>query len=58
MKQQKVIKITDDVKLNYIRHFICRNLKKINYIKQIEKFEIETSDSEDEFINVSEIEYD
>ena len=58
MKKQKVIKITDDVKLNYIRHFICRNLNKINYIKQIEEFEIETSDSEDEFINVSEIEYD
>ena len=58
MKQQKVIKITNDVKLNYIRHFICRNLKKINYIKKIEEFEIETSDSEDEFINVSELEYD
>jgi hypothetical protein len=58
MKQQKVIKITNDVKLNYIRHFICRNLKKINYITKIEEFEIESSDSEDEFIIFSELEYD
>lgn len=56
MKQKKVI-INNDVKLNYIRHFICRNLKKINFIKKVEEFEIESSDeSEDEFINVSELE--
>jgi hypothetical protein len=58
MKQKKVI-INNDVKLNYIRHFICRNLKKINYIKKVEEFEIESSDeSEDEFINATEIEYE
>ena len=58
MKQKKVI-INNDVKLNYIRHFICRNLKKINFIKKVEEFEIESSDeSEDEFINASEIEYE
>ena len=28
MKQKKVI-INNDIKLNYIRHFICRNLNKI-----------------------------
>jgi len=58
MKQKKVL-INNDVKLNYIRHFICRNLKKINFIKKVEEFEIESSDeSEDEFINASEIEYE
>ena len=36
-------------KLNYIRHFICRNLKKINIIKKIEDLYIENSDSEDEY---------
>ena len=56
MKQKKVI-INNDVKLNYIRHFICRNLKKINFIKKVEEFEIESSDeSEDENINVSDLE--
>ena len=56
MKQKKII-INNDVKLNYIRHFICRNLKKINFIKKVEEFEIESSDeSEDEFINVFELE--
>ena len=56
MKQQKV-KITTDVKINYIRHFICRNLKQINYIKRVEEFVIESSDeSDDEFINVYELE--
>ena len=56
MKQQKLI-INNDVKLNYIRHFICRNLKKINFIKKVEEFEIESSvESDDEFVNVSELE--
>ena len=56
MKKKKVI-INNDVKLNYIRHFICRNLKKINFIKKVEEFEIESSDeSDDEFINVFELE--
>ena len=58
MKQNKDIKITNEIKINYIKHFICRNLKKINYIKKIDDFVIESSDSEDEFINVSEIEYE
>jgi hypothetical protein len=58
MKQTKVIKINNDIKINYIRHFICRNLKKINFIKKIDDFVIDSSDSEDEFINVSEIEYE
>jgi hypothetical protein len=57
MKQKKVI-INNDIKLNYIRHFICRNLNKINFIKKIDEFVIESSDSEDEFINVCEIEYE
>ena len=57
MKPNKDLKITNDVKLNYIRHFICRNLKKINYIKKVDEFEIESSDeSDDEFINTTEIE--
>ena len=55
MKKTKVIKINNDIKINYIRHFICRNLKKINFIKKIDEFIIESSDSEDEFINISEI---
>ena len=56
MKQKKII-INNDVKLNYIRHFICRNLKKINFIKKVEEFEIESPDeSEDEFVNVYELE--
>ena len=56
MKLKKII-INTDVKLNYIRHFICRNLKKINFIKKVEEFEIESSDeSEDENINVSDLE--
>jgi len=56
MKQKKVI-INNDVKINYIRHFICRNLKKINFIKKVEEFEIESPDeSEDEFVNVYELE--
>jgi hypothetical protein len=58
MKQNKDIKITNEIKINYIKHFICRNLKKINYIKKIDDFVIESSDSEDEFINVSEIDYE
>jgi hypothetical protein len=58
MKPNKDIKITNEIKINYIKHFICRNLKKINYIKKIDDFVIESSDSEDEFINVSEIEYE
>jgi hypothetical protein len=58
MKQKKV-RITNDVKINYIKHFICRNLKKINYIRNVDKFEIEyTDESDDEFINATEIEYD
>ena len=56
MKLKKII-INTDVKLNYIRHFICINLKKINFIKKVEEFEIESSDeSEDENINVSDLE--
>jgi len=56
MKQKKVI-INNDIKINYIRHFICRNLKKINFIKKVEEFEIESPDeSEDEFVNVYELE--
>ena len=43
-------------KLNYIRHFICRNLKKINIIKKIEDLYIENSDSEDEYITINELE--
>jgi hypothetical protein len=58
MKPNKDIKINNEIKINYIKHFICRNLKKINYIKKIDEFLIESSDSEDEFINVSEIEYE
>ncbi len=55
MKKDK--KITNMEKINYIRHFICRNLKKINYIKKVDEFEIESSDeSDDEFINTTEIE--
>jgi hypothetical protein len=58
MKQKKV-RITNDVKINYIRHFICRNLKKINFIKKVDDFDIESSDeSDDEFINATEIEYE
>jgi hypothetical protein len=57
--KKKVIKINNDIKINYIRHFICRNLKKINYIKKVDEFEIESTDeSEDEFINATEIEYE
>ena len=56
MKQKKEI-INNDIKINYIRHFICRNLKKINFIKKVEEFEIESPDeSEDEFVNVYELE--
>jgi|SaaInlStandDraft_1057018.scaffolds.fasta_scaffold664068_2 hypothetical protein len=56
MKQKKII-INNDIKINYIRHFICRNLKKINFIKKVEEFEIESPDeSEDEFVNVYELE--
>ena len=57
MKPKKII-INNDVKLNYIRHFICRNLKKSNFIKKVEEFEIEYSDEsdEDENINVSDLE--
>ena len=59
MNKKKVIKINNDIKINYIRHFICRNLNKINFIKKVEEFEIESSDeSEDEFINATEIEYE
>ena len=51
------VQITNDDKLNYIRRFISVNLKKINLISKIEEFEIEYSDdSEDEFININEIE--
>jgi hypothetical protein len=49
--------ITNDDKLNYIRRFICINLKKINLITKIEQFEIEYSDdSDDEFVNINNIE--
>ena len=55
MKKDK--KITNIEKINYIRHFICRNLKKINLIPKIEEFEIEYSDnSDDEFVTVNDIE--
>ena len=54
MKQQI---ITNNEKLNYIRHFICRNLKLINYIKKIESFELDPEyESEEEFITVTELE--
>jgi len=39
--------ISNNIKLNYIRHFICRNIKKINLINKIEEFEIESSDESD-----------
>jgi hypothetical protein len=49
--------ITNDDKINYIRRFICINLKKINLIPRIEQFEIEYSDdSDDEFVNINDIE--
>jgi hypothetical protein len=49
--------ITNDDKINYIRRFICINLKKINLIPRIERFEIEYSDdSDDEFVNINDIE--
>lgn len=49
--------LTNDDKINYIRRFILYNLKKINLIPKIEEFEIDYSDdSDDEFINISEIE--
>ena len=55
MKKDK--KITNIEKINYIRHFICRYLKKINLIPKIEEFEIEYSDnSDDEFVTVNDIE--
>ena len=45
--------ITNEDKLNYIKYFICTNLKKINLIQKIEEFELEqefSEESEDEFI--------
>ena len=49
--------ITNNEKINYIRHFICRNINKINFIKKIEPFEFELEyESEDEFITVTELE--
>ena len=49
--------ITNNDKINYIRRFICINLKKINLIPIIEQFEIEYSDdSDDEFVNINDIE--
>ena len=54
---KKVKKITNTEKINYIRHFICRNLKKINFIPKIEEFELDYSDnSEDEFVTSNDIE--
>ena len=51
--------ITNDDKINYIRRFICINLKKINLVHIIDEFNIEYSDnSDDEFININEIEYE
>ena len=43
-------------KLNYIRHFIIRNLKKINIVKKVDELYIESSDSENEFITVNDLE--
>jgi hypothetical protein len=49
--------ITNNDKINYITRFICINLKKINLIPIIEQFEIEYSDdSDDEFVNINDIE--
>lgn len=49
--------ITNNEKINYIRHFICRNLKKINMIKKIYPFDLELEyESEDEFITFTELE--
>jgi len=48
--------LTNNDKINYIRRFILYNLKKINLSPKIEEFEIYYSDdSDDEFINISEI---
>ena len=54
MKKQN---ITSEEKLNYIRHFICRNLKKINMVKKIFPFELDPEyESEEEFITDTELE--
>jgi len=44
------------IKLNYIRHFICRNIRKINLLNKIEEFEFESSDESDyEYIDNEEL---
>mgnify|MGYP000917555862 CR=1 FL=1 len=47
------------IKLNYIRHFICRNIKKINLVSKIEEFEFESSDESDyEYIDNEKLEFE
>jgi hypothetical protein len=53
MKSKQIL---TNEKINYIRHFIIRNLKKINIVKKEDDLYIECSDSEDEFITVNELE--
>ena len=59
VKLNNGVKLNNDVKLNYIRHFICRNIKKINFVNKIEDFEIDSSDeSEYEYIDNEELYYE
>tara|TARA_B110001469_G_C9623917_1_gene311217 strand:- start:1252 stop:1449 length:198 start_codon:yes stop_codon:yes gene_type:complete len=47
------------IKLNYIRHFICRNIKKINLVSKIDDFELESSDEIDyEYIDNEELDFE
>ena len=49
--------ITNHEKINYIRHFICRNLKKINMVKKIDPFYVVNEyESDEEFITLNELE--
>ena len=51
IKQKK--NINNEDKLNYIKYFICTNLKKINLITKIEEFELElelSDNSDDDYI--------
>ena len=47
LKETEEKKKENAIKLNYIRHFICRNIKKINLVSKIEEFEFESSDESD-----------